>query len=510
MFDKDKFLKEVSPLFTMKVKFRGSELPFNTTYMTDAKKNVVLRRLDIDKQFEKAWNFNYSQIFYTDMMQRLSNQSNITIRFYGDPNCLTGDTRILLSDGRYLPIKEIVENKLKCDVISLSLSKSSGSKLVIKPITDYFKYKNGKIIKITTMSGKEISCTYEHLLIKAKAIPRKNNKFANAFTLRKGDWIQAKDLKVNDYIATYRKITKNAKRGGNLILYDKILKIEELPPQDVYDITVADTHNFIANGIISHNSGKSYASVYMLQLQREFFDFGYHIVFSKGEAASILATETYKAKHDELAGKFTILLDEDYKRFGVGSIQEMEYFQSMQEFLRRAQINLIMNNPFDISSAEIQFETIGYTIPNDKGESYTKSIVYYLVDKRNNIYSPMGYVLTKRPSLPYLDAYDQQKKRFLMNFTANRSPIIEKNKSLLEIIHNSMDRDTQEMVKESILLGKDNDTRTLLWEAISEFNMPTAYTKQLIESYKMLYYKEEIKQAWEMKKQKILARQGGY
>jgi DNA polymerase III epsilon subunit-like protein len=343
MFDKDKFLNEVSPLFTMKIKFRGSELPFNTIYMTDAKKNVVLRRLDIDKQFERAWNFNYSQIFYTDMMQRLSNQSNITMRYYGDAN-----------------------------------------------------------------------------------------------------------------------------------------------------------------------SGKSYASIYMLQLQREFFDFGYHIVFSKGEAAGILATETYKAKHNELTGKFTILLDEDYKRFGVGSIQEMEYFQSMQEFLRRAQINLIMNNPFDISSAEVQFETIGYTIPNDKGESFTKSIVYYLVDKRNNIYSPMGYVLTKRPSLPYLDAYEQQKKKFLINFTANRSPIIEKNKSLLEIIHKSMDKDTQEMVKESILLGKDNDTRTLLWEAISEFNMPTAYTKQLIESYKMLYYKTEIKQAWEMKKQRILARQGGY
>lgn len=341
MFDKDKFLKEVSPLFTTKIKFRGSDFPFNSNYMTGAKKNVVLRRLDLDKQFEKAWNFNYSQIFYTDMMQRLANQSNITIRFYGDPN-----------------------------------------------------------------------------------------------------------------------------------------------------------------------SGKSYASIYILQLQREFFDFGYHIVFSKGEAASILATETYKVKHDELAGKFTILLDEDYKRFGVGSIQEMEYFQSMQEFLRRAQINLIMNNPFDISSAEIQFETIGYTIPNDKGESYTKSIVYYLVDKRNNIYSPMGYVLTKRPSLPYLDAYEQQKKRFLMNFGANRSPITERNKSLLEIIHNSMDNDTQEMVKESILLGRDNDTRTLLSESISEFNMPTAYTKQLIESYKMMYYRNEIRQAWEMKKQKILARNG--
>ncbi|MEM3265226.1 MAG: hypothetical protein QXH07_04655 [Thermoplasmata archaeon] len=340
MFDEEKFLKEVSPLFDIKIKLNGGELPFNPSYMTQAKRNVILRRLDTDVQFSKAWNFNYSEIFYNDMMQRLSNESNMVIRFYGDPN-----------------------------------------------------------------------------------------------------------------------------------------------------------------------SGKSFASIYLLQLHREFFDFNYYIVFSKGEAAGILATETYKAKHDELAGKFTILLDEDYRRFGVGSLQEAEYFQSMQEFLRRAQINLIMNNPYDISSAEIQFETIGYTIPNDKGESYTKSIVYYLTDKRNGIYSPMGYVLTKRPSLPYVEAYKAQKDRFLKNFSSNRSPIIEKNKALLEIIHNSMDSDTQEMVRTSILLGKENDTRTLLSEVIQQFNMPTAYTKQLIESYKLMYYRNEIKQAWEKKKERILEKQ---
>src|SRR5204862_193621 len=38
------------------------------------------------------------------------------------------------------------------------------------------------------------------------------------------------------------------------ILWDKVVKIEEAGIEDVYDMEVAFLHNFIANGIITHNS----------------------------------------------------------------------------------------------------------------------------------------------------------------------------------------------------------------------------------------------------------------
>jgi replicative DNA helicase len=52
------------------------------------------------------------------------------------------------------------------------------------------------------------------------------------------------------------------------VFWDKIVSVEPLGPQPVYDATVKETHNFIANGIILHNSIEQDADVVIL-LHRE-------------------------------------------------------------------------------------------------------------------------------------------------------------------------------------------------------------------------------------------------
>ena len=52
------------------------------------------------------------------------------------------------------------------------------------------------------------------------------------------------------------------------VYWDKIVAIEPLGPQLVYDATVKGTHNFVANGLISHNSIEQDADVVIL-LHRE-------------------------------------------------------------------------------------------------------------------------------------------------------------------------------------------------------------------------------------------------
>jgi len=52
------------------------------------------------------------------------------------------------------------------------------------------------------------------------------------------------------------------------VFWDKIVSVELLGPQPVYDATVKDTHNFIANGTIAHNSIEQDADVVIL-LHRE-------------------------------------------------------------------------------------------------------------------------------------------------------------------------------------------------------------------------------------------------
>jgi replicative DNA helicase len=52
------------------------------------------------------------------------------------------------------------------------------------------------------------------------------------------------------------------------IYWDRIVGIEPLGPQPVYDATVKGTHNFIADGVIAHNSIEQDSDVVIL-LHRE-------------------------------------------------------------------------------------------------------------------------------------------------------------------------------------------------------------------------------------------------
>lgn len=59
----------------------------------------------------------------------------------------------------------------------------------------------------------------------------------------------------------------NAKRCNRTIVHEnislpRIKSIELVGEEETFDITVENTHNFIANGIVSHNSGKSFAMIW--------------------------------------------------------------------------------------------------------------------------------------------------------------------------------------------------------------------------------------------------------
>lgn len=56
------------------------------------------------------------------------------------------------------------------------------------------------------------------------------------------------------------------------IYWDNITAIEELGIEDVYDATVENVHNFVANGIIVHNSIEQDSDIVMFLLRREYYD----------------------------------------------------------------------------------------------------------------------------------------------------------------------------------------------------------------------------------------------
>lgn len=247
------------------------------------------------------------------------------------------------------------------------------------------------------------------------------------------------------------------------------------------------------------SGGKSITSLFVVYLQREFFDFQYVNLFSQMDASIWLVKKAYEAlKENKKVRRFTLNIDEDRKMFGAGSAQEEAFFDGFIEFLRQAQINVHVLNPNDISDIDTQFECIGYT-----AEGYEKSIVYQKIDRRTNRYKAQGYVVTKQPPKNYVDAYKLQKEDFLNNFIGNRSGRNVKDDTILDLIWNDMHYSTKQMIGNAILLNKDRDVKHLIYRDLQVFNLPVRYTDKLVESFRWKYFEKEIQQTYENQRDRL-------
>lgn len=147
--------------------------------------------------------------------------------------CLKGDTLITLSDNSTKTIQEIVENKLECEVITYNTNKKIfENNKVYNWQKISFNQKNKRMVKLTIEdeNGIEniIECTEDHKI-----------------------WIESE----NKYIEA-GKLTPNMEVicNNKMIIKGKIKSVEFSNSTDyVYDISVENNHNFLANDIIISN-----------------------------------------------------------------------------------------------------------------------------------------------------------------------------------------------------------------------------------------------------------------
>jgi uncharacterized protein len=169
----------------------------------------------------------------------------------GEGKCLMPGSSVLLSDGRLQNIEDVFfeikgsipakeEEIIESDKDFFALSFNSNLDIVEKKITHvYCKFIHEKLKEIRTKSEKQITATKEHPLLVLGSVASGN--------LMAAIWKNASELKINDKIAVY-----NAK--GN-VEWSEVDAIKEIDYAGyVYDLTIQDTHNFIANEIVCHNS----------------------------------------------------------------------------------------------------------------------------------------------------------------------------------------------------------------------------------------------------------------
>lgn len=148
--------------------------------------------------------------------------------------CWTADTLIRLVDNRILTIKEVIE-EYKQGKTNYVFGCTKDGTIKIEPILDGFlTKKDAQIVRLTLDNGKQIRCTPDHRIM-----------------LRDGSYKEAQYLTEDDSLMSDMQNTISE-------FNRRIVKVEQLEEkEDVYDITVKETHNFaLEAGIFVHNCVK--------------------------------------------------------------------------------------------------------------------------------------------------------------------------------------------------------------------------------------------------------------
>ncbi len=160
-----------------------------------------------------------------------------------ESGCLTGDTLVIdANSGKHFPIKDMVGKQF------FTLSMDENLKIKKAFVSKVFYSGKKKVYLLKTRTGREIKASANHPFFKIDG------------------WYRLDQLKVGDRIAVprYNLATSD-------LMWDEIISIKELGIEDVYDMTVEGTHNFIANDIIVHNSIEQDADLVMFIHRPEYY-----------------------------------------------------------------------------------------------------------------------------------------------------------------------------------------------------------------------------------------------
>jgi replicative DNA helicase len=165
--------------------------------------------------------------------------------------CVSGDTLVYLADGNSASIASLVGQS--ADVLSVN----SENEIEVARSEVIWSVGSKPTYEIKLMSGRALVCSLEHRLLTSSG------------------WAIVKDLSVGDKVAALSESRQTSvkRRGyvGNLaeavdhvissenlsddLALDEIVAISEAGDRELFDMTVPGNACWIANGVVSHNSG---------------------------------------------------------------------------------------------------------------------------------------------------------------------------------------------------------------------------------------------------------------
>lgn len=171
------------------------------------------------------------------MIDRMTgnNKDDNVVLVDGDEGCLSGDTEIQMLNekkvGGRLTI-EILYNRFKDKHIPFSIYAFDGKKMILHKINNVVFSGVKKVYRLILKGGLSIKATADH-----------------KFLTKDNEWVELQNL-------SDKEIYCMVVRGYAQL--SKVISIKYVGEEKTYDIQCEEPHhNFVANGIVVHNSGKT-------------------------------------------------------------------------------------------------------------------------------------------------------------------------------------------------------------------------------------------------------------
>jgi replicative DNA helicase len=155
--------------------------------------------------------------------------------------CVTGDTLVCLANGRRSHIRDLVGTTPRV------LAMSTDGRIVEADSDQVWLVGRRAVFEVRLGSGRKLRATCKHRIY------------------TRGGWKQVGELELSDRVALARAVVADSARLPNSdalaraetsdLFWDRVLTVEPAGEEEVFDLTVPGPASWLADGIVSHNSG---------------------------------------------------------------------------------------------------------------------------------------------------------------------------------------------------------------------------------------------------------------
>lgn len=235
-----------------------------------------------------------------------------------------------------------------------------------------------------------------------------------------------KDLRMKQIIKKYNKDI--ASQRPNKLSIKEIVKLE-IKDEYIYDIFVEKNNNFMLNGILTHNSGKSYSAISLAMLINYFHGRIMDSRYICGNDMEYL--ERLEEMEEADLNNSSFIIDEAKGKFGQGAFTKKSRLQDVANIIAKFNISLITLCPTKFMNQNSSLYGLR-AFGRDFKQKVNRFMIYNLQEGEHGGIKPFGMayipiftkLFPKEISEPFEKEYTKRKDNWIMDEVRGKQDIM--------------------------------------------------------------------------------------